>query len=112
MSIALLSASDMSLGDGALYSVIGFIIVLAVLALLVGIFYLSGFIFQSKLFNKQKEQKQTPPAAVQVQSAESEKEETNEQLVAAITAAIACVLKDERDGDAPEFVIKRIVRKK
>lgn len=107
MSLALLSASDMSLGDGALYSVIGFIIVLVVLALLVGIFYLSGFIFQSKLFNKKKEEKSS--AAQPTVSAE---EETDEQLVAAITAAIACVLEDERGGDAPEFVIKRIVRKK
>ena len=106
MNMAFLSASDMSLGEGALYAVIGFVIVLAVLALLVGIFYLSGFIFQSKLFNKQEEQK---PAAVTVK--ESDGEETDEQLVAVITAAIMCTLEEER-GEAPEFVIKRIVRKK
>ena len=105
MNIALLSASDISLGEGALYAVIGFVIVLAVLALLVGIFYLSGFIFQSKLFNKQKEQ----PAAV-VTPADDD-EETDEQLVAVITAAVMCMLQDEC-GEAPEFVIKRIVRKK
>ncbi|MDE6200875.1 MAG: OadG family protein [Clostridiales bacterium] len=107
MNIGLLSAEKISLAEGALYAVIGFVIVLAVLALLVGIFYLSGFIFQSKLFNKQKV---TKPVAPQPQSND---DETDEQLVAAITAAIACVLESEsQDGEAPEFVIKRIVRKK
>ena len=103
MNISLLS---MSLGDGALYSVVGFVIVLAVLALLVGIFYLSGFIFQSKAFNKDKAEK---PAATQTENADSD-----DELVAAITAAISCVLQSESDSDSepPEFVIKRIVRKK
>lgn len=108
MNLALLSASDISLGEGALYSVIGFIIVLLVLALLVGIFYLSGYIFQSKLFNKKKEEKSQSAD----RHAVSAEDETDEQLVAAITAAIACVLQEENGGDAPEFIIKRIVRKK
>ncbi len=107
MNIGLLSAEKISLGEGALYAVIGFVIVLVVLALLVGIFYLSGFIFQSKPFNKQK--KESPAAQVQQQSVD---DETDEQLVAAITAAITCVLAEESQGEAPEFVIKRIVRKK
>lgn len=106
MSMVLLSAKDMTLGEGALFALIGFIIVLSVLALLVGIFYLSGYIFQSKLFNKQKQQ----PAAV-VQSVDDGDEETDEQLVAVITAAVMCMLQEE-SGEAPEFVIKRIVRKK
>lgn len=107
MNICWLSADKISLGEGALYAVIGFVIVLLVLALLVGIFYLSGLIFRSKLFNKQKETK--PAATPQHQS----NDEADEQLVAAITAAIACVLQSESsDGEAPEFVIKRIVRKK
>ena len=105
MNIGLLSAEKVSLGEGALYAVIGFVIVLVVLALLVGIFYLSGIIFQSKLFNKQK--KESP---VKVQ--QTVDDETDEQLVAAITAAITCVLAEESQGEAPEFVIKRIVRKK
>ncbi|MDE6028908.1 MAG: OadG family protein [Clostridiales bacterium] len=103
----LLSAGKITLAEGALYAVIGFVIVLIVLALLVGIFYLSGFIFQSKPFNKQKAKKS---AVTQPQSTD---DETDEQLVAAITAAITCVLQSEsQDGEAPEFVIKRIVRKK
>ena len=108
MNIALLSeAKNLTLGEGALYALIGFIIVLAVLALLVGIFYLSGYIFQSKPFNKQKEQ---APVAAAAPSDDGE-EETDEQLVAAITAAVMCMLQEE-SGEEPEFVIKRIVRKK
>lgn len=104
MNISLLS---MNLGDGALYSLIGFIIVLLVLALLVGVFYLSGFIFQSKTFNKPKVDH---VAVTQEQPENSD----DEELVAAITAAISCVLQSEAGGDSepPEFVIKRIVRKK
>lgn len=105
MSMALLSAKELSLGEGALYALIGFLIVLLVLALLVGIFYLSGFIFKSKLFNKQKE------TVAVVEQPDDGEEETDEQLVAVITAAVMCMLQEE-SGEAPEFVIKRIVRKK
>lgn len=105
MGILLLSAKTLTLGEGALYSVIGFVIVLLVLALLVGIFYLSGYVFQSKPFNKKAEKK--PTAAKQEQTADDD-----DELVAVITAAVACMLEEERGGEAPEFVIKRIVRKK
>ncbi|MCH5155940.1 MAG: OadG family protein, partial [Clostridiales bacterium] len=91
MSTALHSASDMSLSEGAVFALIGFLIVLAVLALLVGIFYLSGFIFQSKLFNKQKDQ----PAAVITPKNDDSDDEADEQLVAVITAAVACMLEEE-----------------
>ena len=47
MYLTFLAASDVKLGDAALYSLIGFLIVFAVLALLVGIFYLMGAIFRS-----------------------------------------------------------------
>ena len=105
MSMSLLSAAkDLTLGEGALYALIGFVIVLFVLALLVGIFYLSGYIFQSKVFDKKKEQK---PAAAQPSVAE----EDDDELVAVITAAVACMLQEE-GGEPPEFVIKRIKRKK
>lgn len=96
---------NMSLGEGALYSLIGFIIVLAVLALLVGIFYLSGFLFQSGLLSKK--QKDTAVAPVE------NGDETDDQVVAAITAAVACILQEENGcTEAPDFVIKRISRKK
>ncbi len=113
MNISILSASDVSLGDGALYAVVGFLIVLAVLALLVGIFYLTGFIFQTKflskdnLFERKKKTQDRP-------NAENSDGESDDEIVAAITAAIACIYADESaDGDVvPEFVIRHIKRNK
>ena len=109
MTRLFLCASDMGLGDAALYAIVGFIIVLAVLALLVGIFYLSGFLFRTKALGKENlfERKKPAPQADEIV------EEDDEELVAAITAAISVVLAGESgEPDAvPEFVIRRITRK-
>ncbi len=103
-----LSASDMNLLDAFLYAIVGFAIVLAVLALLVGIFYLSGFLFKSKLLGREKLFERKKKKSSDVVSAQ----EDDGELVAAITAAISVVLESESDGDVkPEFVIRRIVRK-
>ena len=107
--VSLLSAKNYSLGEGAVLALVGFVIVLIVLALLVGIFYLSGFIFQTKLFNRPKKDKSKPTDVVQ--KAVDDVAEDEEEVVAAITAA--CVLSAEAcDDNPPEFVIKRIKRKK
>lgn len=110
--ITLLCASDIPISSAALYALVGFLIVLAVLAILVGIFYLTGFLFQKtrlgadKLFErkpKQQASEEKAPAVV------SQKEDDGE-VVAAITAAIVAMYADntETDGcDRPDFVIKR-----
>ena len=111
MNALFLAASDTKPSDAALYSLIGFLIVLAVLAVLVGIFYLTGFLFghtalgKDKLFTRKKKRKS--PEASEVSDAQSD-----EELVAAITAAISVVLESENDGVTPEFVIRRVTRKK
>lgn len=109
MTSLFLCASDMNLGDAALYAIVGFIIVLAVLALLVGIFYLSGALFKTKALSKENlfERKKPAPQADEVI------EEDDDELVAAITAAVSVVLAGENsEPDAvPEFVIRRITRK-
>ncbi len=101
--------SDTSIGSAALYALIGFLIVIAVLALLVGIFYLTGFIFKSKAFSRDKlfERKKKPTAASETPSAQSD-----DELAAAITAAVMCMLESEGDDVKPDFVIRRITRKK
>ncbi len=112
MNVLFLAASDTKLGDIALYSLIGFLIVLAVLALLVGIFYLTGFLFghtalgKEKLFERNKKKKKQESVADETDAA------SDEELVAAITAAISVVLESENDGVCPEFVIRRVSRKK
>lgn len=111
-ALFLAAKSDTSAGDAALYALIGFLIVLAVLAVLVGIFYLTGFLFghtalgKDKLFSRKKKQKTTEAAE------ENAARSDDEELVAAITAAIAAVLENENDGVKPEFVIRRVTRKK
>ena len=110
MMAMLLSASDVKLMDAFLYALVGFIIVLAVLALLVGIFYLTGFIFRTKAMSKEKlfERKKRD----KVVATASDGEQDDEELVAAITAAISCMLESETPEVKPDFVIRRIARKK
>ena len=93
-------------GMAAVYAVVGFIIVLVVLALLVGIFYLLGAVFNSKLLNG-KGKKKEPVTNAAVESADTDEGE----LVAAITAAITAVLAEENSDVVPEFVIRRVKRK-
>lgn len=109
--INLLATSDIKISDAAIYSLVGFIIVLAVLMLLVGIFYLSGFIFRSKLFDKSKRK---PKAAAKPDFEVAGSADNDEEIVAAITAAITCIYESEAGESkvVPEFVIKRIKRNK
>lgn len=109
-----LCASDISVGSAALYALVGFIIVLVVLALLVGIFYLSGFLFQTKALSRDKlfERKPKTQEVVEPELIPDIEAADSEEEVAAITAAIALILQSESDGDVkPDFVIHRIVRK-
>lgn len=102
--------SDMPIGNAALYALIGFLIVLAVLALLVGIFYLTGFIFKSKAFSRDKlfERKKKPTQSNDASAEQSD----DDELTAAITAAVMCILESEQEEAKPDFVIRRITRKK
>lgn len=115
MTALFLSASDISISDAALRAVVGFIIVLVVLALLVGIFYLSGWLFRTKVlsrdklftFNKKDKSKKN-----QAEVGDKADAESDDEIVAAITAAVTVMLSEENDDVVPEFVIRRIVRKK
>ncbi|MCH5351202.1 MAG: OadG family protein [Clostridiales bacterium] len=116
MNLTFLSVSDVPIGTAALYAVIGFVIVVAVLALLVGIFLLSGLIFRTKalsrekLFESKKVPKQLEPEFIP--SAVPERSEDDE-VVAAITAAITVLLSEECEPtEKPDFVIRKIVRNK
>ena len=111
MYLTFLAASDVKLGDAALYSLIGFLLVFAVLALLVGIFYLMGAIFRSKLFNMPKKEKKKGKRATETVAAPSASDDDEDEVAAAITAAISVMLEQE-SGEPAEFVIRRITRKK
>lgn len=113
--LALLSASDTKVSDAAIYALVGFIIVLLVLALLVGLFYLSGFLFRTKALSKDKlfefKKKQKDETAVSSNAAD---EQSDEELYAVISAVISTIYDEEAQGDSvkPDFVIRRIKRSK
>lgn len=96
------------LGDAAIYSLIGFTLVVCILFLLVGIFYLSGYLLQKdislkNIFKKKKSDK----------NAEEVADVIEEETVAVITAAISEILAQERAALVQEqtevpFVIKNI----
>ncbi len=104
----------LGIGEAAVDAVLGFVIVVGVLALLVGIFYISGRLFRTKalskenLFEFKKQNVACEPAYVPEITDDGGELET----VAAIAAAISAVLEDENGGQKPEFVIRRITRKK
>lgn len=109
MTLFISANKDISIGNAALYALVGFLIVLSVLALLVGIFYLSGAIFKSKTLNAGHKKKEP------VKNAEEPVTVTDDdgEVVAAITAAISVILSEEAVGnEEPEFVIRRVTRKK
>lgn len=109
-TFVLLSASDTSIGDAALYSLVGFVIVLAVLALLVGIFYLTGFLFQTKALSKDKLFERKPKA----EPVENADDTSDEELFAVISATISAIYDAEtpQGEEKPDFVIRRISRNK
>ncbi len=115
MNISFLCQSDIEIGTAALDAVVGFVIVLAVLALLVGIFTVSGLIFRTKVMSREKlfgAQEKTKKEPEFIPSAVPERSEDGE-VVAAITAAIAVILSEEGEpGEKPDFIIRRIVRNK
>lgn len=111
-SIALLCVSDTPISTAALYALIGFLIVLAVLAILVGIFYLTGFLFQKTRLGADKlfERKPKQPISEDPSFAVVSKEDDEGEVVAAITAAIAAMYDDNAESESsgrPDFVIKR-----
>lgn len=103
--------SDTSIGTAALYALLGICIVVLVLALLVGIFYLSGLLFRTKALGKDNLFERKPRQKESDEQPVSDSDEEDEQVVAAIVAAISCIYESEDGGVKPDFVIRRIKRK-
>ncbi|MDE6401370.1 MAG: OadG family protein [Clostridiales bacterium] len=110
-----LSASDTPISEAAVKALVGFVIVLAVLLLLVGIFYLTGFLFRTKWLSKDNlfERKKKNVKSNDVTTVDTNGEETDEELYAVISAVISAMYDDEAIGDdvKPDFVIRRVKRK-
>lgn len=98
--------------DSLLVFLIGMLVIFAALAILVGVVvgYSSAFRAADKAIAKRKGGKAPAPAAEAPAPAPASG--ISEETVAAITAAIACVLTAEAaDGEVPPFLVKSIVRK-
>ncbi len=109
MNVLLFSVSDMSFLDGLLVFLIGNVVVLLALAFLVLV--VVGY---SILFNKLLDKKKTKLAEANEDIAVPEIDDAAEQdeLVAAIGAAIAAVYAGESDdGEVPPFRVKSIIAK-
>ena len=95
-------------GKAALIALIGFLIVFLVLAVLVLLLMLFKFLFGLKInFKKKNKTDEISEEATQVNV------DSDEETVAAITAAIACMLeaeKGEGEEQAAPFVIRKIKR--
>lgn len=109
MNVLLLAASDMSFLDGLLVFLIG--IAVTVLALAFLVLVVLGY---SALLNKILDKKKAKPAELneEVSVPEINDAAEQEELVAAISAAIAAVYASESDdGEVPPFRVKSIIAK-
>ncbi len=94
--------------DGFVVFFLGLITIFVVLIVLILFFMLLKLFSGQKKASKDKDNKKPAPAVEPV--AQTAREEAcDEEIVAAITAAIACVIANEsQDGEPAPFVIKKI----
>lgn len=107
------SLEKINFGEALLFMVIGMLIIIAVLSLLVGLLYIIRYAVAA--IEKPKKTKESAKSEIGNDNGKPAvevvlSEETDEEVVAAITAAITCILQGERGDEtvvAP-FVIKKI----
>ncbi len=92
-----------SVGEAAIYAVIGFLVVFVGIAILVLAVWLIGLIFKRINENKKSETE-----TINLQTKAEIGDESQEELIAVITAAIAAVYTSE--NRKPEFTVKKIKR--
>lgn len=98
----------LDVGEGAFYAVFGFVFVFLGIALLIAIIYLVGFVMtkvNARRSAKKETERPVPPAAP---SAPVVEEGISPEMVAAITAALAVYMEEERARC--DFVVRRIRR--
>ncbi|MCI8612888.1 MAG: hypothetical protein HFE48_04215 [Clostridia bacterium] len=94
--------SDMSLGKAALIAVLGISVVLVILLVLVGLLTVFEKIFSSLSKKSEAKSKQTANAV-------SAEDESDEETVAAIVAAVTMLYAEDCGEDSvPPFVVRRI----
>ncbi len=94
---------QMSLGDAAIIAVLGLLIVFAVLAVLVGLLTAFKAIFNIKITKKSDN-------ADKSVAAQNDSADDFDEIVAAISAAIACMNEQDGETATAPFVIKSITQ--
>ena len=98
--------TELNFGEALIVVVAGMLIILAVLSVLVGLLYIIRYVVNATEKPKKAKAVTSESQKPQVQAAIEE----DEEVVAAITAAITCILQEENNGEtivAP-FKIKKI----
>lgn len=97
------SLENISFGEAMLFMVIGMLIIIAVLSILVGLLYVIRYVVEAMEKNR-KQEKAT------VETPRTDIETDDDEVIAAITAAIICIMQNEIGGEVPvaPFKIKKI----
>lgn len=103
-SLLFLSAK-ISVGNGALIALVGFSLVVAVLIILIFIFKFIGYVF------KRIDERPQSNNADAITESNAQNTVNDEEIVAAITAAIALVMQSElSESEPPPFIIRNITQ--
>ena len=94
---------ELNFGEALIIVVAGMLIILAVLAVLVGLLYVIRYVVQAI--------EKEPSKATVTETAKAEIVE-DEETVAAITAAITCILQEEAQNEGNDAIVAPFVIKK
>lgn len=97
-------AEKVKISESLIVFFIGMLVIFGVLLILIGFFYLLKYVSIPKAHKKTEPVKTESPE----QPSEVLESDADAKTVAAITAAIACVLSSESGGNSKPFVIKKI----
>ena len=101
-------APKATVGEAALYALIGFLVVFVGIALLIAVIWLVGKVMNGGQSSEKKTIQETLVKAPTVQAKAEEQDEVDEETLAVITAAIMAYY--EQQNSKCEFTVKRIKR--
>lgn len=101
-------APKATIGEAALYALIGFLVVFVGIALLIAVIWLVGRVMNGVQNNEKDPIKEMPVKVPTVQSKAEEQDGVDEETLAVITAAIMAYY--EQQNSKCEFAVKRIKR--
>lgn len=101
-------APKATVGEAALYALIGFLVVFVGIALLIAVIWLVGRVMNGIQTSEKETVKEIPVKTSIAQTKPTEQDEVDEETLAVITAAIMAYY--EQQNSKCEFTVKRIKR--